>query len=340
MSEINNRKIDHINIIMEDPECDRQGSYFDNIRLKHRALPEISLAEVDTSTEFLGKRLSFPLIISSMTGGEDSRLHLINKNLALAAEATQVGLAVGSQRIAIENQQAQESFVLRKYAPKALLISNLGAVQLNYSYGTRQCQQAVDMLTADALYLHLNPLQEAIQPEGDTNFAKLSDKIRQVNSELKVPLIIKEIGSGISEADAEVLIKAGVKFIDVAGSGGTSWSRVENFRRTQTDGLGIAFQDWGIPTPHALRALQKFQDKIQLISSGGVRNGIDMLKSVILGAQVCGVAAPFLKPASESAEEVIKVIERLKREFRLAMFLCGLKNIEKARNNSDLFLYY
>ena len=221
MEPINQRKLDHINIVSEDRAIDRRQFFFDRIHLTHRALPELTLAEVDPSTRFLGKELSFPLLISSMTGGADEELVKINRNLALAAEAEGVALAVGSQRVFFSDGAAGESFELRKHAPTAVLLGNLGAVQLNYDMGFADCEAAVKLLEADGLYLHLNPLQEAVQPEGDTDFSGLRNKIAVIVKTLRQPVIIKEVGAGISAIDVEHLLAAGVKYIDVAGRGGT-----------------------------------------------------------------------------------------------------------------------
>jgi len=339
MMTTNNRKTEHIQIIEKDKTVDRDKHYFDQIVLKHRALPEINPEEVDTSTEFMGKKLSFPLLISSMTGGDDKQLININKNLAIAAEKTNVAMAVGSQRVMFENEKALKGFELRQYASKTLLFANLGAIQLNNSFTIEECQKAVDVLQADALYLHLNPLQEMIQPEGNTNFKGLAEKIGEITRKLKVPVIIKEVGSGISVDDAGLLIKEGVKYIDVAGAGGTSWSRIEDHRNEKTD-LGETFQDWGIPTPIALEQLHKKHPDIDLIASGGIRSGIHMAKAIILGASLCGMAKPFLKPAMESADAVIHEIERIKKEFATAMFLLGITSVKKLYGNKALVVDY
>jgi isopentenyl-diphosphate delta-isomerase len=329
----NDRKVQHIAIINDDRETDRRKRYFDAIHLTHRALPEIALSEIDPSVMFLGKRLSFPLLISCMTGGSHDMVRTINRNLAIAAEAEQVAMGVGSQRVMFSAPEARASFSLRTEAPTAVLLGNLGAVQLNEGFGITEAQAAVDVLGADALVFHLNPLQEAVQPEGDTNFAGLAEKIGAVaRALLPCPIIVKEVGAGISEADARRLTDQGIRFIDVAGSGGTSWSRIEHHRQESGgDDLGILFQDWGLPTPLALRQLTSLRPGVTLIASGGVRSGIDMIKSVILGASLCGIASPFLRPAMESSDAVRRVIQRLRREYTTAMFLLG------ARTHSDVF---
>lgn len=334
---INDRKLDHIRIVSEKTDVDRCKAWFDRIHLTHRALPELDLAQVDPSTKFMGKRLAFPLLISSMTGGADDELLKINRNLAKAAEAEGVALAVGSQRVLLENDEARASFELRQHAPTTVLLGNLGAVQLNYELGRPDCEQVLDVLGADGLYLHLNPLQEAVQPEGDGNFSNLRSKIAVLNQSLDKPLLVKEVGAGISPVDVEHLLDAGVRYIDLAGSGGTSWSMVEN-HRSETPGLGELFADWGVPTPLALHLAKPWMNKATFIASGGVRNGIDMAKSLVLGASMCGVACPFLNPARESVGAVRQVIRRFKREFVTAMFLLGCANVEELKGNEGVIL--
>lgn len=337
----NERKLEHLRIINTDAGVDRRAGHFDQIHLRHRALPELNLADVDPGLDFLGKRLRFPLLISSMTGGDHEVVRQINRHLAIAAEHCGVAMGVGSQRVMFDRPEARASFAVREHAPTTVLFANLGAVQLTHGFGPAHCRAAVDAVGADALYLHVNPLQEAVQPEGDTDFAGLAAAIAGVCAELDVPVALKEVGSGISPADAELALQAGVRILDVAGAGGTSWSRIEHHRQQALqpdDDLGLVFQDWGIPTPLALELLAPYTDRATLIASGGVRNGIDMLKAVILGAELCGLASPFLKPAMESPEAVIRVIERLKREFTTGMFLLGAKDLGAIRGHRELIL--
>lgn len=334
---VNHRKLEHLRVIRDDPQVDRRKFHFDDVRLTHRALPELDLDAVDTSTTFLGRTLSFPLLISSMTGGDHAELRRINRNLALAAEATGVALGVGSQRVMFVNPRARESFALRRHAPNALLFANLGAVQLNKGFGPAEARDAVEAVGADALYLHLNPLQEAVQPEGDIHFAGLADRIAGVARALPVPVALKEVGSGISPADVRLMLPRGVTIFDVAGAGGTSWSRIEAARAEEAGrDLGLLFQDWGLPTPDALRLLKPFRRRIRVIASGGIRSGIDMAKAVILGASLAGLASPFLAPAMQSPEAVIAVIRRLHREFRTAMFLLGAARVKDLHHNGAL----
>ncbi len=334
----NDRKLQHINIINSDEQIDRRKHYFDAIHLKHRALPELDLKKIDPAIRFMDKELSFPLLISSMTGGSQEVVQQINRNLAMAAEETGVALGVGSQRVMYTHPDARSSFEIRQYAPNALLFANLGAVQLNYGFGLDHCEKAIKTVGADALYFHLNPLQEAVQPEGDVNFGNLANKISGIAALLDKPVIVKEVGAGISQKDAQLLVNQGIKYIDVAGSGGTSWSRIENFRRQDDnkDDLGLLFQDWGNPTPLALRELRPLKDQVTVIASGGIRSGVDMAKAIILGASLCGLAKPFLKPAMQSPEAVIDTINRLKREFTVAMFCLGAQQINDMHYNDSL----
>ncbi|HOW98284.1 MAG TPA: type 2 isopentenyl-diphosphate Delta-isomerase [Kiritimatiellia bacterium] len=338
MDPINERKLAHLRIIESDPDSDRRRHYFDAIRLKHRALPELNLAEVDPSIEFMGRRLSFPLLISSMTGGDHEILRRINRNLAIAAEKAGVAMGVGSQRVLFSNPAARASFEIRPHAPTTLLLANLGAVQLNRGFGIEECREALAVSGADALCLHLNPLQEAVQPRGDTDFAGLAEKIGGIVRALGRPVVVKEVGAGISREDAELLLRAGVRYVDVAGAGGTSWSRVEHhsLAESEDDPLGLVFQDWGIPTPDALRALNPCRDRLTLIASGGLRNGIDLVKALALGASLCGMAAPFLRPAMESAEAVGMLLARLKREFTTALFLLGIRRAADLVGNESV----
>lgn len=334
----NDRKIQHIEIIGADREVDRRKFHFDRVPLRHRALPEVARDEIDPACAFMGKRLSFPLLISSMTGGNHELVRTINRNLAIAAERCGVALGCGSQRVMFTHPEARSSFALREHAPTTLLFANLGAVQLNYGFTADHCQEAVAAVGADALYLHLNPLQEAVQPEGDTNFAGLAERIRGVTAQLDVPVVLKEVGAGISPEDAALFLDSPVRYLDVAGTGGTSWSRIEHHRHADSDEMGLLFQDWGIPTPLALRLLAPYRGTFTLIASGGVRSGLDMAKAMVLGASLCGLASPFLKPAMASAEAVVAVIEQLRREFVTAMFLLGTRSIDDLIGNDTLLL--
>lgn len=335
------RKLDHLRAVLADPDVERGASGFDRVALIHRALPDLDLEQIDTSCRFLGKDLSFPLLISSMTGGANDEIIRINRNLSAAAEETGVAMAVGSQRVMFTNPEARASFELRNIAPSVPLIANIGAVQLNCGMGLSECRRAVEVLGADGLYLHLNPLQEAVQPEGDRNFAGLAAKIAEISNALDVPVLLKEVGSGLSGADVESGLNAGIRHFDVAGRGGTSWSRIEYHRRAaEDDDLGIVFQDWGLTTVESLlearETLSQHAMPATVIASGGIRNGIDMAKSLILGADICGVAAPFLAAAQESSDLVVQKIKKFQREFTTAMFLLGCGGCRTLKGNVSL----
>lgn len=318
---VNRRKIEHIDIIRNDAAVERSESAFAHIRLRHRALPEVNLADIDTRCTFLGKTLSMPLIISSMTGGDHDLPRRVNQHLAEAAEHCQVALAVGSQRVMFSETAARASFALRPFAPDIPLIANLGGVQFNKGFGAQHLQDAVAILEADGIYIHLNPLQEAIQPEGDTEFAGLAARLPELVAHSPVPVLLKEVGCGLSVADIALGVDAGIHHFDLAGYGGTSWSRIEAHRSADT--LGLAFQDWGIPTADALQhAYQHYPDTC-LIASGGVRSGIDIAKAIVCGASLCGIAAPLLHAALDSTHSVIAAIERLRQEYRTTLFLLG-----------------
>ena len=332
-AEIFRRKNDHIRINLEEDVQSGLTTGLERIHLKHCALPEINLADVDLSTQFLNHTLNLPLMISSMTGGTQES-ERINTNLALAAQAAGVAMGLGSQRAALERTAALNSFRLRKVAPDILLFANIGAVQLNYGIGVVECRELVEMATADALILHLNPLQEALQPEGDTNFAHLLPKIVHLCRNLSVPVLVKEVGWGISDQVALQLKEAGVAAIDVAGAGGTSWSQVELFRTADETSRRIAshFRNWGIPTARAIQSLHQLNLGLPLIASGGLHTGMDIAKCIALGADICGMAGQLLKAATTSAEAVSEVFAELSKELRICMFACGAANISDLKN--------
>ena len=321
------RKLEHLRLALEDRN-QLHGDYFDAYVFEHRALPELDLADVDTSVSFLGRRLGAPLIISCMTGG-NAEAARINRHLAGGAEATRVAVGVGSQRKAIEDESTASTFEMRPWAPSVPLLANLGAVQLNYGFGIRECRRAVRMIEADALVFHLNTLQEAIQPEGQCNFARLLPKMGAIARELDVPVIVKEIGCGISAATARELLAQGIRIVDTAGVGGTTWARIEAARARKSE-LGEVFAEWGIPTPTAIRQLATVQG-LTIIGSGGVRNGLDVAKAIALGAELVGMAYPFLRAANESVERVAETVRRTVHELKIAMFCVGARTIAELR---------
>ncbi|MDJ0556292.1 MAG: type 2 isopentenyl-diphosphate Delta-isomerase, partial [Microcoleaceae cyanobacterium MO_207.B10] len=305
-SQTQSRKADHLRICLEsDVQFHNTTNGLDRYRFTHCCLPEINRSEVDTTTSFLGKQLGAPLLISSMTGGTEEA-KIINSRLAKVAQHYKIAMGVGSERVAVENPKVADTFAVRSLAPDILLFANLGAVQLNYDYGIDQCQQAIDILQADALILHLNPLQECIQTEGDTDFRGLVDKISKLCYSLPVPVIAKEVGNGISGPMAKKLIDAGVAAIDVAGAGGTSWAKIEGERAkdARQRRLGRTFGNWGLPTAECIIATRRIAPEIPLIASGGLRNGLDIAKAIALGADLAGLAWPFLQAAAESEESL------------------------------------
>ena len=338
MTNTQTRKADHLRICLEeDVQFNNVTNGFEKYRFTHTCLPEINLEEVDLRTTFFGKQLNAPLLISSMTGGT-AQAKLINYRLAEAAQNHRLAMGVGSQRIAVENPHTADSFALRKIAPDALLFANLGAIQLNYTYGLEQCLQVVEILEADALILHINPLQECIQPRGDVNFKGLLDKIHRLCEQISVPVIAKEVGNGISGAMAQKLIAAGVQAIDVAGAGGTSWAKVESERAENNlqRRLGQTFADWGIPTADCLVQIREQDPKVPLIASGGLRNGMEVAKAIALGADLAGLAFPFLQAASESPEALEELSQLLLSEIRTVLFCTGNVDIANLKKSNSL----
>jgi isopentenyl-diphosphate Delta-isomerase len=322
------RKADHIRINLDKDVRSGLTNGLENYHFIHKALPEIDLAEVNTTVNILGKTLRAPIIISSMTGGTAEAAE-INRNLATAAQAGGVAMGVGSQRAAIEHNELAYSFQVRQYAPTILLFANLGAVQLNYTYTVDQCRRAVEMIEADALILHLNALQEALQPEGDTHFAGLLAKIEKVCRSLAVPVIAKEVGWGISADDARRLAEAGVAAIDVAGAGGTSWSQVEMYRIADESlaRVAAAFRDWGTPTAESILAVKKAAPGLLVLASGGLQDGIDIAKCLALGASAGGLAGPFLKVGARSTGESLALVNEIARQLQVCMFAAGASTI-------------
>jgi len=326
------RKKEHLEICLDtESVTSSSGTGLSRYRFVHNALPELDIDEIDLSTMFLGKRLKAPILISSMTGGFDLA-RKVNRNLAAAAQALGLAMGVGSQRVAIEEPSAAASFQVRDVAPDILLFGNLGAVQLNYGYTVEHCRRAVSMIGADALILHLNVLQEAVQPEGNRNFKGLEQKIAAVCRDLEVPVIAKEVGNGISADAARRLERAGVRAIDVAGRGGTSWSAVEAQRAVkQGSRPDRAFADWGIPTEEALVSVRQALPEISLIASGGIRTGVDMAKSIALGADLAAFGQPLLAAALESSAQVIEFIAGVIHELKVSMLCVGAANLAALR---------
>jgi len=326
------RKKEHLEICLDtESVTSASGTGLHRYRFVHNALPELDIDDIDLSTTFLGKRLRAPILISSMTGGFDLA-RKVNRNLAAAAQELGIAMGVGSQRVAIEQPSAAMSFQVRDVAPDILLFGNLGAVQLNYGYTIEHCRRAIAMIGADALILHLNVLQEAVQPEGNRNFKGLSKRIAVVCRELEVPVIAKEVGNGISVDAALRLQRAGVKAIDVAGHGGTSWSAVEAQRAAQQGKRAdTTFADWGIPTEEALLSVHQALPDMQLIASGGIRTGVDIAKSIALGADIAGFGQPLLAAALVSTAKVVEFISSTIHELKVSMLCVGARNLSALR---------
>jgi isopentenyl-diphosphate delta-isomerase len=328
-----NRKQNHIDINLTRDVESSLSAGFEAYHFNHNPMPEIDLEKIKTDCFFLGHELKAPLLVSSMTGGTAESLK-INIHLATAAESRGIALGLGSGRAGLDSPEAAKTYNLRKWAPHIPIYANLGAIQLNYGFGLDECKRVVEMARADALILHFNPLQEALQPEGQTNFTGLSGKIEAICKGLGVPVIAKEVGWGISAAAAKILVNSGILCIDVAGAGGTSWSQVEKYRNDAEERIRISshFQDWGIPTAEAVRQVCKALPGIPVIASGGLRKGLDLAKSLALGASMGGMAGGFLKAATQSSEAVVKLIDEILLELRIVMFSTGagdIKTIQK-----------
>ena len=336
-SPLSSRKSDHIRINLSEDVRSGLSTGLEHYTFCHDALPELDLGEVDTQTTFFRKQLSTPILISSMTGGTEATGKL-NQVLAEAAQASGVALGLGSQRVGLAYPEVSSTFQVRKIAPDILLFANLGAVQLNRDFSEEDCQRAVDMVSADALFLHLNPLQEALQEGGDTNFKGLLNKIELVCRKLTVPVVVKEVGWGLSEKVARQLADAGVAALDVAGAGGTSWSQVEKHRLQNPAMMRIAeeFRDWGIPTAEAIRAVHTALPALPLIASGGLRTGQELAKAIALGSDLGGFAGPFLRAAVEGVENVVSLITELQLGLKITMFAAGVATISDLKKTTLL----
>ncbi len=334
---LSQRKTDHLDINLQKDVTSDLTTGLEKYQFEHCALPELDMSEIDTGIVFMGKKLWSPLLISSMTGGTDEAWR-INRNLAIAAQENRIAMGVGSQRAGIHHPETASTFKIRSLAPDAFLMANLGAIQLNYGYGIEECLEAVEMIQADALILHLNPLQEALQPEGDTNWKGLFQKIARVVKEIPVPVIIKEVGWGISGSLAVRLADIGVAAVDVAGAGGTSWSQVEMYRLQDENQRQTAasFRGWGIPTADAIQQVATAVPQLPIIASGGLRNGIDIAKSIALGADIAGMAGTLLKAAAVSADETSSAIHRINREIKITMFAAGIPDISDLKHTLKL----
>ncbi|AFB21050.1 type 2 isopentenyl-diphosphate Delta-isomerase [Rickettsia canadensis] len=328
------RKQEHIEINLTKNIESTLKSGFESIQFIHNALPEINYDNIDTTTTFLGKALQAPILISSMTGGT-ARARDINYRLAEAAQKAGIAMGLGSMRVLLAAADTIKTFAVRHIAPDILLLANIGAVQLNYGVTPKECQYLVDATKADALILHLNVLQELNQPEGNRNWANLLPKIREVINYLSVPVIVKEVGYGLSKQVAKRLIDVGVKTLDIAGSGGTSWSQVEAYRAKNSlqNRIASSFINWGIPTLDSLKMVRKISKNVSIIASGGLKSGIDGAKAIRMGANIFGLAGQLLKAVDNSEYLVSEEIQLIIKQLKITMLCTGsrtLKDLTKA----------
>ncbi len=333
---IETRKSEHIKICLEkDVHFRQKTNGFEKYEFIHCALPEINFDDIKTEVPYLDKTLSFPFMFSAMTGGFEGAVD-INRQLAEICAEKQIGMAVGSQRTLIESDDQATSFsVVREVAPEALIFGNLGAYQLKVMQNITPVQKMADVIEADAMIIHLNPLQEVIQPEGEIQFSNILPRLEHLVKHLKCPVIVKETGCGISEDVARKLKSTGIYAIDVAGAGGTSWAGIESYR-SESQALANTFWDWGIPTADSLMACNKIPG-IHLIASGGLENGLDIAKAIAMGASLCGIALPALRILMEKGkEELMLEVDRWKKELQVAMFLTGSGDINALQTNHNL----
>lgn len=320
---ISDRKLEHLKLCIHSDVEYRRKTGYEEIELIHKALPQINKEKINIKTEFLQKKLDAPIIITGITGGHPASL-AVNRELARAAEELQIGMGVGSQRAAVENPELESTYtVVRDEAPSTFIIGNIGAPQIEYA------EKAVAMMDLDAMAIHLNPLQEAIQPEGDVNATEYLQFIKKTSQTLDIPVIVKETGAGIKREDSIAIEEAGAAAIDVAGAGGTSWAAVETYR-SKDRSMGELFWDWGIPT--AVSTAEVSQSiKIPVISSGGIRTGLDAAKALALGAETVGIALPLLKEAYQGHEAVVLKLQKFMEELKIAMYLVGASSISDLR---------
>jgi len=333
---VKRRKVDHLSICLKhDVECKAASTGLEYVHLVHNALPEMDLNEVDTSTDIFGFKLSFPLLFDSITGGSKESKQ-INRNIAEVAREKGLGLFLGSIRPALEDPEILDSYaVAREVAPETFIGLNIGAPQLSKGFDVDRLRTFISDLKANALSIHLNPLQESVQVEGEPCFRSVLEKIRFLVKSLGVPVVVKEVGCGISREVAAKLELAGVSAINVAGLGGTNWAIVESLRAKMLGDnskaeLGNIFSTWGIPTALSIIECARAV-KVPIIASGGIRSGLDMAKAMVLGAKYCSMALPVLR-ASKSVQHLSSLVDRLQAEFRTAMFLAGCRRVDELKS--------
>jgi isopentenyl-diphosphate delta-isomerase len=332
------RKVDHIRISLnQNVQARNITTGFEDVHFIHRALPEIDREKIDLTTRVFGHKFAAPLLVGAITGGTQVATK-INATIAEAVEQLGLGMGVGSQRAALEDKRVEETFaVARKKAPKAFLIANVGGVQLKNGYGVQEVRKAIDMIDADAVAIHLNALQETAQPEGQTNFSDILQKISEI-AEVDKPVIAKETGAGIASEEARKLEAAGIKGIDVSGAGGTSFAAVEYYRAKERENssqrrLGDVFWDWGIPTAVSIVEVAQ-ATYVPIIGSGGIRSGVDVAKALALGASLASFSQPILHAAVKGVKETSKTLSLLADELRNVMFLVGADSVQTLRKTS------
>lgn len=338
--ETENRKFEHIKICLnEDIGFKKKTTGFEEVELLHHALPELNFEHIDLKTKIFGREFDYPILINSLTGGHQESIK-INRTLAQMAAEFNIPMELGSQRAALENEKLIETYrVAREISDKVFLIGNIGGAQLINTYGIAEIEKCIEMIDANAFAIHLNPLQEVLQKEGDLNYLGLLEKIKEIKKQLKIPLIIKETGNGLEQEDLQALKSIGIEYVDVGGAGGTSWAAIESFRSTKDSilaNIAQSFKEWGIPTVVTTILAKSMGFKV--ISSGGIRSGIDIAKAIACGAELTGLAHPFLKHAySENREALRAQLKMLTRELKTAMFLTKSSNITALKSAKKIF---
>lgn len=326
------RKIEHIEIVLNENVEPQHSTLLEQVSLEHNSSPNISIEDIDLSVEFLGKRISAPIIIAGMTGGHPETAK-INEALAEIAEELNIAMGVGSQRAALEDSSLTYTFsIVREKAPSIPIIANIGGAQFVKGYGLAEARRAISMIKADAIAIHLNPAQEVFQPEGDKDFRGLARIVEELVDNLEVPVIIKETGTGLSGRVARMFAEVGVEYFDVSGLGGTSWIIVEKYRSKNKVLSEIAslYTNWGIPTALSIMDVVYNVPMAYVIASGGIRNGLEAAKALALGANAVAFAAPILrKLLNYGKESAKKYIKRIIEELRVAMFLVGANKPSK-----------